>query len=136
MLEAKSAVINPLVIIASKQAVGQDYADEAELFVLIHLDAAQPHARLGPIGYNFISRHLVQAQFIFAKLKAPQLLDTVRKAGTAWQKAGARPGTYASLTTGEYQAMRAGLRAYFRALPKIEVGTYRQACNVADQVMK
>lgn len=128
--------MTPLELIALKQKIGQEYADEAELFVLIHLDAAQPHARLGPIGYNFISRHLVQAQFIFAKLKAPQLLELAHKAGTAWQKAGARPGTYASLTTGEYQAMRAGLRAYFRALPKIEVGTYRQACNVADQVMR
>lgn len=127
--------MTPFELIAMKQKIGQEYADEAELFVLIHFDAAKQE-QLGPIGYNFISRHLVQAQFIFAKLKAPQLLDLARKAGTAWQKAGARPGTYASLTTGEYQAMRAGLRAYFRALPKIEVGTYRQACNVADRIMQ
>lgn len=126
---------NPLVLAAMKQKVGREYADEAELFVLIHFDAAH-RAALGPIGYNFISRHLVMAQYIFAKLRQPALLDVVRVAGTAWQRAGARPGELASLTTAEYGAMRAGLRVYFRALHKIEVGTYRQACNVADQVMK
>lgn len=126
--------MSPFDLIAWKQKVGQDYADEAALFVLIHFDAAH-RGQLGPIGYNFISRHLVQAQFIFAKLRQPAILDVIRVAGEAWQRAGARPGEFASLTTAEYNAMRAGLRAYFRALPKIEAGTYRQACNVADHVM-
>jgi hypothetical protein len=126
--------MSPFELIALKQKIGREYADEAELFVLTHFDAAK-RGLLGPIGYNFISRHLVQAQYIFAKLKQPALLDVVRVAGEAWQKAGGRPGEFASLTTAEYTAMRAGLRAYFRALPKIEAGTYRQACNVADRVM-
>ncbi|MES2348332.1 MAG: hypothetical protein V4641_12265 [Pseudomonadota bacterium] len=78
----------------------------------------------------------MQAQYIFAKLRQPALLDIVRVAGIAWQKAGARPGEFAAMTTAEYGAMRAGLRVYLRALHKIEVGTYRQACNVADQVMR
>ncbi|MES2352093.1 MAG: hypothetical protein V4641_31385 [Pseudomonadota bacterium] len=125
----------PFELIALKQKVGHEYADEAALFVLIHFDAAKRGA-LGPVGYNFISRHLVQAQFIFAKLRQPALLDVVRVAGEAWQRAGARPGEFASLTTAEYGAMCAGLRVYLRTLHKIEAGTYRQACNVADQVMK
>lgn len=127
--------MTPFELIALKQKVGQDYADEAALFVLIHFDAAKRGA-LGAIGYNFISRHLVMAQFIFAKLRQPAMLDMVRVAGEAWQRAGARPGEFASLTTAEYSAMCAGLRLYLRALPKIEAGTYRQACNVADQVMR
>lgn len=126
--------MTPFELIALKQKVGREYADEAELFVLIHFDAAK-RGRCTAQGYNFISRHLVMAQFIFARLRQAALLDVVRVAGIAWQKAGARPGEFASLTTAEYAAMRSGLRAYFRALPKIEAGTYRQACNVADQVM-
>jgi len=126
--------VTPFELIALKQKVGHDYADEAALFVYCHFDAAK-RGQLGPIGYNFISRHLVQAQFIFARLKAPQMLLLVRLAGEAWQKAGARPGELVSLTTNEYTALRAGLIAYFRALPKIEVGTYRQACNVAEKAM-
>jgi len=127
--------VTPFELIALKQKVGHEYADEAALFVLIHFDAAH-RRQLGPIGYNFISRHLVMAQYIFAKLRQPAMLDVVRVAGTAWQRAGARPGEFASLTTAEYGAMCAGLRVYLRTLHKIEVGTFRQACNVADQVMK
>jgi hypothetical protein len=79
---------------------------------------------------------LVQAQYIFARLKAPNELLLVQLAGTAWGKAGARPTDTLDLTTNEYTAMRAGLKAYFRALPRIERNTYLQACNVADQAMK
>lgn len=127
--------MHPFELVALKQKVGHDYADEAALFLLIHFDAAH-RGKLGAIGYNFISRHLVQAQFIFAKLRQPALLDVVRVAGEAWQRAGGRPGEFASLTTAEYGAMCAGLRVYLRTLHKIEAGTYRQACNVADQVMQ
>lgn len=127
--------MTPFELIARKQKVGHEYADEAALFLLIHFDAAH-RGKLGAIGYNFISRHLVQAQFIFAKLRQPTLLDVVRVAGEAWQRAGGRPGEFASLTTVEYGAMCAGLRVYLRTLHKIEAGTYRQACNVADQVMQ
>lgn len=124
----------PFGLISAKQKVGAEYTAEVELFVLLHFDAAK-RGRCTAQGYNFISRHLVQAQYIFARLKADGYLDVVRAAGNAWSKAGVRPGEYASLTTAEYQAMRAGLKAYFKALPRVETGTYRQACNVADQVM-
>lgn len=127
--------MNAFDLIALKQKVGRDYAAEVELFVLIHFDAAK-RGRVTPQGFNFISYHLVVAQYVFARLKATDFLERVRIAGTAWQKAGARPGEHASLTTNEYAAMRAGLRAYFKALPKIEAGTYRQGCNVAEQVMQ
>ncbi len=126
--------MTPFELIALKQKVGTEYADEAALFLLVHFDAAK-RGRLGPVGYNFISRHLVQAQFIFVRLKSADMLRIVKTACEAWQKAGARPGEWTSLTTTEYDAMRAGLRVYLRALPKIEVGTYRQACNVADRAM-
>lgn len=122
-------------LIALKQKVGQEYADEVALFVLIHFDAAK-RGKLGPIGYNFISRHLVHAQYIFARLKAPAELLLVQLAGTAWGNAGARPTETLDLTTTEYTAMRAGLKAYFRALPRIERNTYLQACNVGEQAMK
>jgi hypothetical protein len=126
--------MSPFELIALKQKVGREYADEAELFVLVHFDAAR-RGRCDTIGYNFISRHLVMAQYIFAKLKAPDLLRATQHAADAWRSAGERPTKNADLTTPEYIAMRHGLHAYFRALPRIEAGTYRQACNVADQVM-
>lgn len=126
--------MTPFELIALKQKVGTEYTAEVELFVLAHFDAAK-RGLCTAQGYNFISRHLVQAQFIFARLRGDRVLPTVVKASDAWRKAGERPGEFASLTTTEYQLMRAGLRAYFKALPRVEAGTYRQACNVADKVM-
>ena len=126
--------MNPLDLIAAKQHVGREYAAEAELFILVHFDAAKRGLCNGP-GYNFISRHLCMAYFIGARLKSKPFMDLMMAAGDAWRHAGERPGAMASLTTGEYSAMRAALKAYFRALPKIEAGTYRQACNVADRIM-
>jgi hypothetical protein len=127
--------MNAFELIAMKQKVSREYADEVELFVLAHFDAAK-RGKLGPIGYNFVSRHLVQAQYIFARLKNPERQQLVRLASEAWLKAGARPTDTADLTTQEYTAMRGGLKAYFRALPQIEAGTYRQAVNIAEQVMR
>lgn len=126
--------MNAFDLIALKQKVGREYADDVELFVLAHFDAAK-RGKLGPVGYNFISRHLVQAYFIAAKLKDVKAVERINAAANAWRLAGGRPGDNASLTTGEYKAMCDGLKLYFRALPKIEVATYRQACNVADQAM-
>lgn len=127
--------MTPFELIALKQKVGREYADEAELFVLLHFDAAKRGRCTGP-GYNFVSRHLVMAYFIGARLKSTAFMALAQAAGDAWRKAGERPTDSADLTTTEYNAVRAGLRAYFRELPRIEAGTYRQACNVAEQVMK
>ena len=126
--------MNPFELIATKQKVPQDYADEVALFVLIHFDTAK-RGLCGVAGYNFVSYHLVAAQYIFARLKYPPGLERARNAGVAWGKAGARQTAFVDLTTQEYLAVRACLQAYLRAIPKIEVGTYRQACNVADQAM-
>lgn len=127
--------MTPFELIALKQKVGAEYADEVTLFVLAHFDAAK-RGRCTAQGYNFISRHLVQAYFIMAKLKDHPRMVVLQAAGDAWRKAGDRPTLNADLTTSEYQAVRKGLALYFKTLPKIEVGTYRQACNVADQLMK
>lgn len=126
--------MSPFDLIHAHQRVGHEYADEAELFVLLHFDAAK-RGQLAPIGYNFISRHLVMAQYIFARLKANDVLKVVQLAGLAWQNVGGRPGKLVYLEDVEYVTLCAGLRAYFRALPRIEAGTYRLACNVADKVM-
>lgn len=126
--------MNPLQLIASKQAVGGEYASEAELLVLIHFDAAKRGLCNGA-GYNFIARHLCMAYFIGARLKSKPFMDLMMKAGDAWRRVGERDTLTADLTTGEYQVMRSALKHYFRALPRIEVGTYRQACNVADRIM-
>lgn len=127
--------MNPFDLIARKQRIGKEYAAEVELFVLCHFDAAK-RGCVTAQGFNFVSYHLVMAQYIFARLKCDSYLKLARAAGEAWQKSGARPGEHASLTTTEYAAMRTGLKVYFRTLPQIEAGTYRQGCNIADQLMK
>jgi len=127
--------MNPLDLIAAKQHVGKEYAAEAELFVLCHFDAAK-RGRCTAQGYNFISRHLCMAYFIGARLKSRPFMDVVTKAGDAWRHAGERPTETADLTTTEYSAIRAALKQYFRILPKVEAGTYRQACLVADKIMQ
>ena len=127
--------MSPFDVIARKQKVGQEYANEAELFVLLHFDAAKRRRCTGA-GYNFVSRHLVMAYFIAARMKSTGVMKLVQVAGDAWRKAGDRPTDHAALTTTEYLAVRAGLRAYFRALPSIAAGTYRQACEVADKIMQ
>jgi len=126
--------MNAFDLIALKQKVGEEYADEAALFVLIHFDAAK-RGRCSDSGYNFISRHLCMAYFIGARLKSPQFMKMVDEAGQAWRKAGARPGQEASLTTGEYQVVGKAINRYLRLLPKLEAGTYRQAHNMAEQVI-
>lgn len=127
--------MSPFELIALKQRVGAEYTAEVELFVLIRLDAAK-RRQLDGVGFNFISHHLVQAQYIMARLKQPDLLKVVLAAGNAWIKAGARDTLFLDLTTGEYKAVCAGLAAYFRILPRIERNTYLQAMNVAEQAMK
>ena len=127
--------MTPFELIALKQKVGAEYADEVALFVLCHFDAAK-RGRCTGQGYNFISRHLIQAYYIMAKLKDQARMRVLQLAGDAWRKAGDRPTDAADLTTSEYMAVRAGLALYLKTLPKIEVGTYRQASNAAEKLTK
>ena len=127
--------MSPFDLIALKQKVGVEYANEVALYILCHFDAAK-RGLCGVPGFNFISLHLVQAQYIFVRLKMQSALAIIQRAGEAWGKASARPGDKASLTTTEYTAMRAGRRAYLLALPRVEAGLYAQAHEAATKIME
>lgn len=127
-------LINPIAFLTAKQLVGQEDTDKIELPVLVHFDAAKRGQITNP-GYNFISRHLVMANFLAVRLRSRSFQTISECAGKLWSKAGARPGEFASLTTKEYAAIRACLGVYFRHLPRVEIGLYMQANQVAAQLM-
>lgn len=127
-------LIDPIKFITRKQLIGQDDTDKIELPVLIHFDAAR-RGRVTNPGYNFVSRHLVMANYLARRLKSRSFMTISECAGRLWSKAGARPGEFASLTTKEYAAIRACLGVYFRHLPRVEIGVYMEANQVAALLM-
>jgi hypothetical protein len=128
-------LINPLEVIVRKQLVGQEDADKIELPVLIMFDAAK-RGRITNPGYNFVSRHLVMANYLARRLRSRSFMTISECAGRLWSKAGSRPGEFASLTTKEYAAIRACLGVYFRHLPYVEIGVYMEAQAIAEKIMK
>lgn len=127
-------LIDPIVFLTKKQLIGQEDTDKIELPVLAHFDAAK-RGRINNAGYNFISRHLVMANYLAKRLKSRSFITISDCAGTLWGKAGSRPGEVVSLTTKEYSAIRACLGVYFRHLPYTEIGMYNEACQVAELVI-
>lgn len=126
--------MNPIERIHLRQKLGREYAEEIELPVTLAFDAAKRELATGRMA-NTVGQHLVTAQVLFQKLKAPKELDVARVASQHWGIACSRPDHPLRLTTTEYLAVRACLKLYFRALPKIEIGTYRVASNAAIQLM-
>lgn len=134
MKPARSSLINPLELLVKKQLIGKEDTDKIELPVLLHFDAAR-RGRLNNPGYNFISRHLVMANYLAVRLKSKSFLTIAECAGRLWSKAGLRPEHDLGLTTKEYRAIRACLGVYFRHLPHVEIGVYIEANQVAERLM-
>lgn len=126
--------IDPIVFLIRKQKIGQEDTDKIELPVLLHFDAAK-RGQINNAGYNFISRHLIMANWLAVRLKSTGFRTISECAGNLWGKAGARPGQFTSLTTAEYKAIRACLGVYFRHLPYTEIGVYMEANKVAARLM-
>ncbi len=126
--------MNPLLILVSKQAVGAPAADLIELPVLIYFDAAR-RGQLPAFGYNCIAEHLVMAYYLSVRLKSPSFKLIAEHAGNAWRSAGGRPTGKLDLSKREYRAVRAALGVYFRHLPYVELGMYREAYETAIALM-
>lgn len=126
--------MTPLLILISKQPVSADAADSIELPILIHFDAAR-RGRCSAYGYNRIAEHLVMAYYLAVRLKSPSFKLIAEHAGDAWRSAGARPTGQLDLSTREYRAVRAALGVYFRHLPYVEIGMYREAYEMAISIM-
>lgn len=134
-MSTKKANINPLVLIACKQRVGDDDANSIALPVLIHLDAAK-RGQGTAAGCNFLTSHLITASYIAAATKSKTFHDAVTKAYAMLEKAAARPTALLDLTTQEYQSIRTAISWYLRSLPRLEVGMLNQACQASAKLME
>lgn len=133
-MSTKKANINPLILVACKQKVGEEDASQIALPVLIHLDAAKRGQCTGA-GCNFLTSHLIMASYIAAATKSKAFHDAVTKAYAMLEKAAARPTSLLDLTTTEYQAIRTAISWYLRSLPRLEVGVLNQACQASAKMM-
>lgn len=124
--------INPMLVLAAHQKVGNADAAEIQLPVLIHFDAAK--RGLGTEhSANFLTKHLVISLLLGSKSGNRAFYDLTGKAYDAMHKACARQTEYLAFTTGEYQALRTWLGAYFRAMPGVSVGMMNYACAEAQK---
>jgi hypothetical protein len=131
----KKPNINPLILVAAKQKVGEEDANEMALPVLVHFDAAK-RGQCTAAGANHLTLHLICAAYIAAQTKSKTFYDCVQRAYAALMKAADRPTKLLDLTTGEYASMRAAISMYIRALPKVEVWLMNEASKHAARVME
>lgn len=131
---AAGANINPLVLIAAKQRVGEEDSSAISLLVLLHLDAAKRGQCTGS-GCNFLTSHLITASYIAAATKSKAFHDAVTRAYAMLERAAARPTSTLDLTTTEYAALRVAFSWYLRSLPSLEVGMLAQACAASAKMM-
>lgn len=126
--------INPLLLVAAKQRVGQEDADLIAIPVLAWLDAAK-RGLCTATGCNHLTTHLIVASYIAAHTKSKRYHEIITKAYDMLGKAAARPTQLLNLTTPEYQALRAAFAWYLRSLPQVEVGMMAAACKTAERMM-
>lgn len=131
----KNLNINPLVLIACKQRVGQEDADAIALPVLAWFDAAK-RGQCTADGCNHLTTHLIIGSYIAARTKSKKFHDIVTAGYAALGKAAARPTTLMDLTTKEYATMRLAIGWYCRALPMVEVLLMNEACAAAQRMME
>lgn len=124
--------INPLEVIAMHQKVGKDDADQIQLPVLIHFDAAKRGQGTADSA-NFLTKHIVIALILGSKSGNRAFYDLAGHAYDAMHKACERQTEYLDFTTGEYQAMRKWIEAYFKAMPAVSVGMMNYACQEAQK---
>lgn len=122
--------INPLHLVVGKQKVGQEDADKIAMPLLIHLDAAK-RGQGTNAGCNTLAEHLIAASLIAAATRSKAFHAQVTQAYVMLKKAAERPTQALDLTTGEYQAIRAAIGTYVRALPEIEIAVMRGAMQEA-----
>jgi hypothetical protein len=125
---------NPLVLVALKDRVGEDHADDFSLRALLWLDAAK-RGQLPPGGYNLLATTLLAAASIASQTNSKRFYDIVNTAYQMLCKAGTRPTQLLDLTTAEYQSIRSALSWYVKALPSVEVGVMARACARAEAMM-
>lgn len=128
------SAVSPLHLLTCKQKVGTNDAEEIQLKVLIHFDAAK-RGQCTNAGVNFLTTHLIIASYIAMRTRSKRFHELVTAAYAALGKASDRPTKMLDLTTGEYQVMRRALAAYLGAMPDVEIGVMAEACAAAEKMM-
>lgn len=134
-MKIRKANINPLLLVAVKQKVGQEDADDIALPLLVHFDAAK-RGQCTAAGANHMTMSLIVAAYIAARTKSKTFYDCVQRAYAALEKASARPTKLLDLTTSEYASLRAAFSMYIRAMPNVEVWLMNEASKHAAKAME
>lgn len=128
-------IVNPIAVLGAKQRLGEDDAKQFALIPLIFLDAAKrgkcPHA-----GYNTLATTILAAASIASQTRSKAFYDLANRAYGLLVKAGMRPTDSLDLTTTEYNAVRAVISWYVRALPTLEIGIFSRAYSLAKKTME
>ena len=130
----QGAPISPLVVLAAKQLVGEDDANQIALPLLIHFDGAK-RGRGSVAAHRFLTTHLIIASAIATGTGLKAMHAQVITAYAALTAAAERPTKELDLTTGEYKKIRIAIASYLRVLPQIEVGLMMFATGHAAQVL-
>lgn len=128
--------VNPLFLMAAKQAIDQENVDKIALIVLIAFDAAK-RGEANNALVNTVTEHLATAQALWAGTGNRPMYDRAITAWKQWCKACCRdPEQPLRLSTQEYTSTRIALGYYLRALPKVELGRLVAAKQQADSYLK
>lgn len=127
--------MNPWHLIALKQKVGPNKANEIGLLLLIYLDCV--HRGQGIVAAeNALIRLVVMAQIIGSHSANRPFFDIALEGGRQLLRACGRRTELLSFTTGEYKAVARMLLLYLRALPNMEVAMLMHASLQADQIIQ
>jgi hypothetical protein len=127
--------VNPLWVIAGKQAIPQDDIDDIHMEALIALDAAKRGQATGYLA-NKLRDHVMTYVVLWRNKGNRTLYLNAVEAWNQLVKAFQRPTDLLDLTTGEYQAIRRSMSYYLRAMPKIEIGVLTASFLEAQRVIK
>lgn len=129
----RKELINPIAALAGHQKVGREDTDAIALPVLIHFDAA--HRGKGSAeSANFLTRHILIAMTIGSKSGNRAFYDLCGGAYDALRNACNRQTEFLAFTTGEYQAMKRWIGAYFRVMPTCTVMLMNYAAQNAQRI--
>ena len=126
--------MNPFTLVALKQRVGSEYANEQALPILIYLDAVcRGHGFIA--AENALVRIVVIAQVLASRSGNRALYNVACAGGKAVFSAASRGRDLLAFTTGEHKAVHALVRAYLRILPMLEVAMFVHAASQAESII-
>lgn len=133
-MKRTGAVVNPFQMIALKQKIGAEDANNFAFPILVYLDAAK-RGQGFIMAENALVRWIAMAQVIGSKSGNRAFYNLAVEAGGALFKACGRGEELLALTTGEYAALKKLMAAYLRILPDMQVKLFVFAANRAEELI-